>query len=370
MSTEAFSQTVHSLYAAATNVDLWPDALRSLVDLTGGAGIIVDFVSKDPAVPSFCLSGNFPEDKCAEFAEYYMPICKRVAAAIDQPGTSVFYDNMIMSEAEMDRDPVYAWLGTMGLRYYVGGRLGETERFHNSFSVQRSKRQGHADSEHLRAFEFIKPHMAQALHLSEALQTLSGKWKFGLDALEQFPQAVIGISQFGRIVFANPRAEKLLAAGDGLFSSIGHLATSARNQQEGLEALIKAAIARQPLEAAGWIRINRPSGLPPLAVLVSPLCEAPHMLSPGAPAVLVTIADPSRPLPVDISALKRIYGLTETEARVAVAMASGHSISSAAMACNMARETLRTHLKQLFRKTGVNRQQDLVRLLSAFHADE
>ena len=51
------------------------------------------------------------------------------------------------------------------------------------------------------------------------------------------------------------------------------------------------------------------------------------------------------------------------EARLAVALAGGHSLQSAAQLLQVSPETVRFHLKNLFRKLGVNRQQDLVRML-------
>ena len=63
--------------------------------------------------------------------------------------------------------------------------------------------------------------------------------------------------------------------------------------------------------------------------------------------------------------LASLYGLTDAEARLAGALSGGHSLESAAALLRIQPSTARAHLKAVFRKVGVNRQQDLVRLLAS-----
>ena len=81
--------------------------------------------------------------------------------------------------------------------------------------------------------------------------------------------------------------------------------------------------------------------------------------------VLVLVHDSSDHRCADVPMLKSIYGLTEMEARLASALSGGHSVQSAAALLNIQQATARSHLKHVFRKLGVNRQQDLVRLLTS-----
>ena len=58
------------------------------------------------------------------------------------------------------------------------------------------------------------------------------------------------------------------------------------------------------------------------------------------------------------------YKLSATEARVAWLTTRSGSIGSAAKALGIAPETVRTHLKHIYAKTGVNRQSALAYLLA------
>lgn len=57
------------------------------------------------------------------------------------------------------------------------------------------------------------------------------------------------------------------------------------------------------------------------------------------------------------------FGLTATEARMALFLADGGTLGAYATAHKVSLNTARTHLRGVFQKAGVNRQADLVRLV-------
>jgi DNA-binding CsgD family transcriptional regulator len=58
--------------------------------------------------------------------------------------------------------------------------------------------------------------------------------------------------------------------------------------------------------------------------------------------------------------LKNRFGLTPAEVRLVLRLVSGDSLRSAAKALGIQYETVRTHLKSVFQKTGTRRQAELV----------
>lgn len=364
ISAESFSNVVKSLYAAAVGTEDWSDALRQLEDFTGSAGAIVDFESASPDLASFCLSGRFPMEQCAEFAVNYMPICKRNAAARENPDRSFLCDSMLLSESEMDRDPVYEWFGTMGLRYFVGGGLGQAGPYRSSFSLQRSRRQGHAEADDIEMFKLIRPHVAHAITLAANINNVASVTRIAEASLGGVRKGVIALEASGRIVFANGHAETLLSEADGLRASNGILVTSMPSSRRKLEALIRSAAEPALKAAGGWLRIERPSGRPPLAVFVSHFAASAALSDYGRAAVLLTIHSPYDRQPADGEALRAIFGLTHTEAAIAVALSAGHDTASTSLQLGVTVGTVRVHIKAIFRKLGINRQQDLVQIVS------
>ena len=62
--------------------------------------------------------------------------------------------------------------------------------------------------------------------------------------------------------------------------------------------------------------------------------------------------------PIDL--LRRHFGLTPAEARLALHLVAGETLRSAEFKLSITYETARTHLKNIFYKTGTRRQAELV----------
>ena len=82
---------------------------------------------------------------------------------------------------------------------------------------------------------------------------------------------------------------------------------------------------------------------------------------PGTGVAAVCILDPDRNSCTMAEALFRAYGLTQSEAHLAMNIVAGLSLTDAAARMRVSTQTARTYLKQAFWKTGTHRQADLVR---------
>jgi DNA-binding CsgD family transcriptional regulator len=361
---DEFSTAIDRVFAAATGSCRWQDALIAVEDLTGSAGAVIDLIPKSPMIQGKTLAGSFTEENCAEYARDYQAICPRIRYAVEHPGAGTQFDYLFMDEAGMDRDPVYAWFGKHGLRYYLGSSLVESPNYSAFVSLQRTRRQGHAAADDLRLFDLLKPHLARAASLADQLGSLHCYRRFSSAMLEALPQAVLALDANGILLFANEMARRLLSHSDGLSLDGGRLKAATSADQANLDSRISAGIA--PLDGmSGWTRIARPSGKHPLAVFVAPLRIEDEQLTAANARVLVLVHDLSEHRCADVPMLVSLYGLTETEARLASALSGGHSVESAASLLRIQPTTARTHLKSVFRKTGTSRQQDLVRLLTS-----
>ena len=356
---DQLSRTVEKIYAAVTDSSRWRDALIAVEDFTGSTGAVVDLVPIERAALPRTMSGSFSSEDCAYYATHWQSICPRISFAGANPDIRTHVDSMILSEAEMDRDPVYDWLGKHGLRYFVAGSCGTTGQHLAYFSLQRSRRQGHAQPDDMTTFDLVRPHLAQALAIAHSLDTLAAHRRFSDAMLDALPQAVFGLDTAGSLLFANASGDRLLARGDCLRAAHGRLATPVPGQQPRFDGPIADVLAGG---SGGTLAFQRINGGPPCAVRVSPIHgdEVGHL---GQPAVLVIATDPVGAVAIDEAALQALHGLTPAEARAAVTLLDGHSIHSAAHRLGIAAETMRSHLKSIFRKVGVSRQQDLVRRL-------
>ena len=217
----------------------------------------------------------------------------------------------------------------------------------------------------VRLFDLLKPHLARAASLADQLGTLHCYQRFSSAMLEALPQAVFALDSNGIVLFANGSGARLLAQADGLTCSGGRLQAASPKEQQMLESMIRGATSSFGRAVPAWTRVARPLGRMPLAVFVAPLEVSDDELTASNARILAMVHDTAEHRCAQAEMLTGVYGLTGAEARLASALSGGHSVQSAAAALHMQPATARSHLKAVFRKTGVNRQQDLVRLLTS-----
>ncbi|GAB6044290.1 hypothetical protein JCM17961_49770 [Endothiovibrio diazotrophicus] len=125
-------------------------------------------------------------------------------------------------------------------------------------------------------------------------------------------------------------------------------------QSRLLGALI-GAVRRGELDDQGSALLLGGGERHPLAVLVSDLGHG------GGTALF--LSDPHAPPPVAAETLTALYGLTPAEARLVALLTRGLTLDAVAERTHLSPHTLRTQLKQVFRKTGTSRQPELIKLI-------
>jgi DNA-binding CsgD family transcriptional regulator/PAS domain-containing protein len=212
------------------------------------------------------------------------------------------------------------------------------------------------------AMRRLAPHLNRAVRVTLKL----GEMETRAEALaEMSNRALTGIlltDARGRIAEANGPARAILAEGDGLRIRDGILRAARGDDGAKLARLIHEAAGARTLPMSGVMQVERPSCRRPLAVVVSPTRAAASPFG-RSHAVTIAFADPERAPEADGDLLARLYGFTAREAAVAALLVRGRSPGEAADELAMTENTVRTHIRHVFDKTGVERLADLVRLL-------
>ena len=79
--------------------------------------------------------------------------------------------------------------------------------------------------------------------------------------------------------------------------------------------------------------------------------------------MLVMILDAALPVETTEAELRQLYGFTATETQVANLLMEGLGLEDCCAQLGIRRTTVRMHLRNIFAKTGVRRQGELVSLL-------
>jgi DNA-binding CsgD family transcriptional regulator len=208
----------------------------------------------------------------------------------------------------------------------------------------------------------LAPHFAAARQVRKRLaEALRGR--LALASLDRLAVAAFMLNRNGTVQHCNAWARKLL-----------HEERCCRLKEErlrfddpALNAAFDAALARAT-------QLRPRSSLLPLTcphrevyeITVLPLePEEGAAASRSVTRALVTIARPRADARRIAERMRRLYGLTDAEARVVAALALGGSVDEVAAAHGVRASTVRAQVRSIFDKTGVNRQTDLVRLALA-----
>ena len=189
----------------------------------------------------------------------------------------------------------------------------------------------------------------------------------------------------GRIQHMNGTAERLVQPGGPCRVQGGQLVFTDGQDGQQFQRLLVAACAQGPhrpmpksavdgmgggAATAGAFRLQGSAGGLPggPAVVVSVITlKASHPLATFRQMhlALVVFASPDQQVGVGGPVLQELWGLTPTEARLALALTAGQSLHTFAEAEGSSWHTARTHLRNTLRKCGCGRQVDLVQLVRA-----
>ena len=189
----------------------------------------------------------------------------------------------------------------------------------------------------------------------------------GLEALDSLNLGVAVTNGSRQLLLANRTAEQILATGDGLeVTSQGLLATLKRSCNPSLSVVIQQAaqggLSGNTSSKDAVLAVQRPSGKRPLTLLVRAVRGMSSEMD-GFRPVLIFMLDPEFPMQANEAGLRQIFGLTTREAGLAQLLMSGKTLEDCCDHLDIRPSTARMHLGNLFAKTKVQRQGQLISLL-------
>jgi DNA-binding CsgD family transcriptional regulator len=185
-----------------------------------------------------------------------------------------------------------------------------------------------------------------------------------LDQIFQFSRhGLLWLDSRLNIVTCNTVAHRLLGENDGVFIRDQRLDFSRRDIKREFERFMhptRKGRARNPGSSSVRLtrRFLRPSGRGTLLVVGIVLVQE------GQDAWnFMVIEDLNSHPPLDYELCRDIYSLTPAETRVAARLLDGRSVPGIAKDMKLSPLTVRTHVKRVFKKTGVHSQAQLMSAL-------
>jgi DNA-binding CsgD family transcriptional regulator/PAS domain-containing protein len=374
---------IRRLYEAATDAGKWPAFLEELARCFGGKGAHIVRVNPRDHVLSFSalygfdnairkLYGRDGEDLDMAFRRFeahfgqLMPTDPRVRFVEQYPGRPLSCRSAI-SAAELHASQMYQEiLRPADVEYSLVVSAPEDDGSLIMFGVFRNRRSTLFSDHDVEAFGALIPHVKQAVALSERLARVDFAHRVAFEALDSLAMGVLIVDEHARIVHASATARRVIDADDGVALLNGALKLQSRDDDARLRGAIWDAIARARSGAtppAQAVAINRASGKEPYPALVCALWGNHLRCGLGRldrPLAIVFVSIPEEPQEAPAELLRRLFGLTLAEARLCERLVQGETVEEAAQDLKIAKDTARVHLRNVFDKTGVSRQAELI----------
>jgi DNA-binding CsgD family transcriptional regulator len=350
---------VSRIYEAAVIPEQWSGVLAATAQFAGAKDAVL-IATRGTSFAGWLMSSPEFNDIVVGHSQHY-PTNLRTSRLIGAQYAGFLHDRDLLTQDEIDREPVYQdfliprGYGS-GVATAIASPSGDNIIIHAEF--------GHTDGPRrpdiLTGLNKLRPHFARAALLSSQLGLERARAMTEALGMLALPGAVLRGA--GKLYTANAAFEALMP---GLI----------RDRRERLyladddaDRLLAAALARVSLPGSPAAAVNSipvaagEGGLPYILHLLPIRGVANDVFTQATALLIVTPVDRAAVPTADV--LQGLFDLTPAEARIARGIAAATSIDALATAQGVTRETVRSQLKTVLAKTGVNRQSELVSLLA------
>lgn len=365
-STLALDDLTGRIYDAALDPALWSDAIAHIVAATHcRSGVLYEH---DIATHNSTLLGlhRFDPDFKRDYERHYAALDPWNRRVMNWPCGVIAPTYALIPDAEFRRTEFYQdHLRRTGLFYGLGGVVDRQDGRMVVFGVQCGYEDGRFTPEAQDLVGTLMPHLRRAHRLHAATRGIRRDRETLEETLHLLSQPVLVVDLDCHVVFANHAAERLLEEGDGLKLASGRLTAAHRGDRAALAALLHTeptlaqTVAPTLTPTVAAVTLRRPHRRPPLVARAVPLRRPNRGEWSGRIALLI---EATAERPPSVEHLAKAFALTTAEARLWSGLLSGATLTEIAARNRVSINTLRVQLAALFRKAGVHRQADLVRL--------
>lgn len=353
------------LFSAAPLTGEWAPALDALADACGGhhgqligvrtdATVAFNWMPRaDPAAITefIAIKGGDPQ------------VNPRVRVGLRAPVMQAWHEAECSTDDELRRNFAHAdWCLRNDVSHGSQATLVRDDQTLISLAVGRPERHGLPDTPQRRAFESLAGVVRAAVKTEILLEGRGADLLAG--ALGGLAVAAFICDGMGAVRALTAEAETVLRR--GILQVRRDRLCAAGSGAAALEAAIDKA--RSGLQApagapSSSVVLRRDEALEVLDIVALP--GTPHAFG-FEPRLLVVARGGGRERGVSRALMQTAFGLTPAESAIALQLAEGESTDEIAADRMITVSTLRSHIKAVFCKIGVNRRAELVARLRAF----
>ncbi len=371
---------LEQIYGAAADPALWPDFVQSLSDAFGGSPCALHFQDDKGRSDPLVLGAGVELSGLRDFEQHFSAINPYPKLALQQfeAGTALCAlqcaDSREMEPTEFYNDwmrPNHWALGHIGaVLFNSNSRTGVL-----SVSPTSVRALDNVDRD-VKALGLLIPHVSRAIELNQLLVNANFGGSSFDTVLDCLDAAAIVLS-------ANGTVQRFNAAAAQLFDDRHTIALDGRGvpyciDKDSNDRLRKAIFATSGINsnrASELFRVDRSSGhkvhvgcvlrlQPSWADTNSVRLRVLSSISDG-PSQLIVLKEMEHKQKIHPENLRRLFGLSQAEARVVAALASGQTLADYAKENAVSRNTLKSQMSSTFQKMHIGSQTEMLAMLAS-----
>ena len=236
-----------------------------------------------------------------------------------------------------------------------------------SLCALRSSKELSYGQDDIKLFEALWPHINRVYELNAQLASLNAYKSAFEDVIDRLPMGVLLVDSKAKVYAKNTAATSILDAKDGLgLDREGQVTATSHSLTMQIRQLVFDSVCTSHLKgtsAGGTLCVPRTSDKRDYCLLITPLktstfCDIQHQ-----PYAAIFISDPEKQIEISEEDLCSIFNLSPAESRIAVRLCRGQEIEEISDELDLSKNTIKTHAKSVYKKTGTSRKAGLVRQL-------
>ncbi len=369
-----YHELIGLIYDGTTNRDGFLPFLNRFIEIFQGHSGTFAIYDIQSNLLAGCWVVNIPEEALAFYAEHVAHQDLLVQTALTkrkQKRPRFVASNLdIENVREVGEGSLaYEWLRSYGAAEAAGAVAYLSGSYLNFFGIQRASDQPDFTRNELAVFDLFLPHISRALEIYIKMSDLNVSSIPERSALDRMQQGILICDSAFKVAFKNHKADEIIANNPSLHvSPEGLLSCRDKSFSHELALGISAAVNNAAnTEASSDKVLCYRQDKQSLTIIISPLSAEPSDSDQNSPrgGAMISLYDWTNRPQIRPEVLQRFFGLSRTESTVSALLLSGQSPADIAAELNRSRETVKSHLQSIYRKTNTNRQGELVALLAA-----
>ncbi len=365
MDERAYGALLDALYSAPLAPDRWSEVLERLCRiLDGDSGWMAKLDTSGGGSGALWQIEPSMQDRYFEHFETLDPFRER--SKRDRRPIGVVGDGFYLDKHDLVRSEFYNdFLRPLDTHSILMFKVFDDGHVTRSIHINRPERRGGYERSETDLAATLLSHLERAALLAHNIEEAGIRADCVTETFEQTSAAILLLDARGYVRYVSRPAEALLAAGFGLRLRNGRLDANQAAVQSKLERLIGDAASRdKQVRKGGSLMVVSPARRLPLAVTVAPLDRETMLPMPAHPRVLVSIVDPNQTASLSHQTVTDMFGLTRAETRLALMLMDGATPRESAERLGVTFNTVRNQMKAIFAKVDVNRQSELIALMT------